>query len=836
MGAGSFGEGEITLLFPTEEPVEQTRNIGVFTIVVVAESGYSLDLNGLNFQEWRNDPNLSTDAGRWIEALLSLQEGLLIATNLQLGIRVYLSDDGWGLGQAEFVLHATNDLPAYATNGLFGRFGEAVHLFGSGAPRHTMVHEFGHHAWGLGDEYTAEVLYDAIDRGAAFIDNATIPLTSAQHTPEEIVGAHAILKFGQQLERIEVDSYDPLATPPRVTVGSPFSKDPRTADSDYVFYQRYIDYGCSDSPGARFSLMEANGPAGGAQKIDFCVEANHDLQAAFTNHTARFADRDDIADKSCWGVIRHVMAERFGYSVEPKEPDAPVNIFVLDQGLEIEPLVKEARVVLVMDRSGSMVSSGKIQGARDGVEYWLNSLARSNEEYLSLLWYNEDYFEQLPLDQHDLDDDVVGTLQTIQPQGFTNILGALEAARERINSREGRAAVQAVILLTDGIHNRPLGTVATDVIPDFQEDGIQIISVALGGPENVDYETLEALSGDTGGTVIRVDGGGRQAITSGLSDAEGVLRNGHLDSDQAEAAPAPKEVQAVIEGGKLPDIVDFVKLYGFDSLASMLSEPPPSVAVVPFQVEEGAQRAKFSLAYPAVQRLWLYLIDPDGTAVEFDGDDISLINPESPFTLAIINKPKSGWWRALVFGVRGASPVTFNYVAFSENRSVVVSGGCDPAVDLGDSVDLWAGATYGDRLSGLYVTAKIVSPNGVVSSITLSDVASDDIGTGSYRGNFLPTLPGPHRCRLTLVSNGKAVRAGAIHRAQHASQKDDKIMLAVKAPRFRRTVDSYFDVGPRPTPKDADRRRPSRHRPRKATPLDLKRFRERLAEISESES
>jgi len=337
--------------------------------------------------------------------------------------------------------------------------------------------------------------------------------------------------------------------------------------------------------------------------------------------------------------------------------------------------------------------------------------------------------------------------------------------------------------------------------------------------------------------VIRVDGGGSEAITAGLMEAEGVLRNGVVADGEVEVAPAPKEVQVVLEGGKLPDLTDLVELFGFDSLSSLAQNPPPGVTVVPFHLEQGAQRAKFSLAYASGQRLWMYLLTPDGTPAVFDGDEIGLINPASPFTTAIIEKPKAGWWRALVFGVRGADSITAHYVAFAENRSVVVTGGCDPEVVLGDGVDLWAGATFGDRLSGLHVKAEITSPSGATSLITLSDASPDDTGTGAYRGQFVPTVVGPHRCRLTLVSKGKASRAGAIHRALHANEKgEDKIRLALKAPRFRRTIDTYFDVGVRPLPKDADRRRPPPHRPGKQLRLDLKRFRQRLRALSKSDS
>lgn len=838
MGAGHFSEREISVTFP--DGVNDEFRTGVFTIVAVAEPGYDLNLEDL-FDE---DTQFSIEAFQWVQRLNDLHQGVLQATNGQMGVRVYLSDQGCGLGQAELILHEADNSPAYATFGGFGRFGQAVHLFGQFATdRHTMVHEFGHHAWALGDEYTKPVLTFAINTDFEHepntdpsVINSTVPLLDPTNIPDDIVGSRAILSFGETLERIEVSAFDPALE--TLTVVNPFSQDPRTAPQPFVFIQRILGAGCSGDLGARFSIMESddNSP----NKVEFCVEANHDLNQQ-TSHTALYLDPDLPAagqDTSCWRVISDVMQNRFEYPVEPVEPGTNWNGIPAE--VEILKLAKEARVALVMDRSGSMATNNKIQSARFGVEYWLESLARNDEDFLSLSWFNEEIHQQLALDQYNVDDeiaDIVSAMDDVDPDGNTNIRDALVTARESIVSRPDRAAMQAVVLLTDGIHNRPLGTEATEVIDSFQEAGVQIICVALGGPESVDYETLEKLADDTGGTVIRVEGD-NQAIVDGLMQAEGVLRNGLAEASDAQVAPSPKEVLSIARKGKLPRFVDFVRASGFVSAEALLQNPPEGVTVIPFHVEKGASRAKISLAYPQGQKLWAYLVSPEGSLIDFTTDGYTLINPDAPFTSAMIDSPAAGVWKAVVWGAQGNAPITTNYVVTVENPSVVVTGGCTTEVGVGSVLYLSAAATYADRLSGIHVRAEITAPNGTTYTVPMNDNSGHEFGDGDYQGLFVPEYAGSHKVRIRINSTGSATRAGAIHRAIHMGDKGPaKMSIAAKAPAFRRVIQTYFDAGTRPEPKDRDpARRTKRRKQPTATRLDWRAFRKKSKQISKKRS
>ncbi len=797
MGAGSFRVDTITLLDGTQ------TQAGIFTVVAVADYPITGEV----------------DEFLWRARLSDLHAGIFQASLGKIVIEVFLSDESWGLGQAEFILHENQTSPAYATYGKFGRFGEAVHLFNPQATdRHTMVHEFGHHAWGLGDEYTAPLLSDQINTASPSAGNDIIPIENPQNSTADVVGSRAVLKFGDNIERQTVTDYD--VNTGTVTVSTPFSANPTTAQGATVWFQRTAT--CSDNATDRFCIMDSF-PDGATPKFDFCISTVHDLTAPHTLHTGRYPD------EACWDVMERVMDERWDFLL-PAPETLEITSYPLPE-IAIFPLVKEARVVLAMDRSGSMGTSGKIQGARHGVEYWLRSLADSNEDWLALLWYNENIHPQLGLDQYTDFQEVEDHIETMNNQGasgWTNILDALWRARAEIQTRDDRAAIQAVVLLTDGIHNRPVGTVAQEVIPTFQADGIQIICVGLGGPNEIDYDVLEELADETGGTVIRVEGGGNEAIEKGLGDAEAVLRDGKVQEGDLNLAPLPKEV---IEIGRQsqPVFEKLVKRMGFDSAKEMMKNPPPDVAVISFYVEEGAQTTKFSTFYQQNQNLWLYLIDPDGNTADFDSAGNMLIRPAAPFTSAQVKEPKPGHWWAVITGAEGIHPVHVLYLGMVANRRVVVAGGCRHHVEnVGDTVNFWATATFRDRLSGLRVKTRITKPNGAHHLIQLSDDDPLDPGSGDYRGMFIADVPGAYRYTMRISGSKNLQSAGGLHRLLHSDPKThEKISLETKTPAFTRVISGYFDVGKRPTPKDIDelkgtKRWPVKPRKNKLTPIKLK--------------
>ena len=453
-----------------------TFRSGKFDLVVVANG----TLSASHKAQWQS---------RFIEA----SQALFDATQgrLQLG-NIYMSDNGWGRAAAEAILHA-EDGRSYATLAGFGRMGQAMHLFDSvrtGDPR-TIVHELGHHLFGLLDEYTMEVITDAIDTNTTPAEWATngydrMPLTGSEHPPATsatLVYADAILQFDDVLETRIVNQH----TPTLVTIFNVFNSNPHGAKPPVILYQRTQGVGCSESATADFCLMESY--ASVPNRTEFCSPSNHDPDGD-TAHTARYGG------KSCQEVIAETMSERWDYDMEAPNPQTAEFPIFYD-------LVKQNRIMLVLDRSGSMNEAGKIDGVKWGVDYWLNYQVLA-DDVLGIVWFNQDQ-DVSPLTPADALDIVsaVQNANAIEAGGSTNIRDALAAARDEISSQEGKA-VEAVVLLTDGIHNTPYGSSSLEVIPSFKDLGIPIFALPIGGADVTEYEPLEELAEETGGIVFPI--------------------------------------------------------------------------------------------------------------------------------------------------------------------------------------------------------------------------------------------------------------------------------------------------------------------------------------------
>ena len=804
---------------------------------------------------WESQNEKAEWQARFIEASRALYEAS--EGQLRFG-QIFMADEGWGLGLAEFVVH---DFPstAYATYGGYGHLGLSVQLFSdnrTGDPR-TIVHEFGHHAFGLGDEYTGPVQQDDIDTEAPLPDPTffnVIPLQPSENDSQSLQYGYAILQFDGRIERLIVQEH----TPTQLTVVNAFTQDPRTADNGRIFYQPQYNYTYPQFPdgilircrgngiqNANYCLMERYRTESGTEDVtEFCSQGNHDPDHDTSHH-------EQHGGLSCWQVIQQVMQDRYGVSLTAPNPaqdgqqtdDVP---FFFD-------LVKEARIALVMDRSGSMGQDNKIQGARFGIEQWITGV-HQDTDWLSVIWFNEDYEVKLALDQIDPSqtDSIIDQVNDVDPGGWTNIKESLLEAVDQIQSRDGRAAVQAIVLLTDGIHNRPEGTTIDEAIPTLQDAGIPVYVIALGTPENVDYDALEELVAETGGFINPVglaeDADGNTlppdqqnaVIAIHIFVMNNLLRNGLVNVGNQTVAGAPpgsafgKLINDADARGKRLTLKDLVKLNGLEDISGLVKKHRhPYAFTVPFLVEDGASTARFAITYEQKQKFHLSLVDPEGNPLDFSASaDTALIAPEkSPYATAIVKNPKRGLWHAVIARASTGAATRVNYSAGVENRMIVVHADCDREVAVGMPTRISASAVWGDRLSGLSVTARLTGPDGSTHSIVLGDETSEEPNSGDYRGVFTPERHGRYVGEVRIVSTGRAQNAGSIHRAVHAPQMKDEAAqydMRSKAPGFVRRIPIYFDAGTRPTPKDLDEprrgrgtRAPVKKRKKELTPLNI---------------
>lgn len=791
---------------------------GKFNFVIAAPHVWS----ALEKDEWQ---------ARFIEASRALYE----ATDGQLSFGdIFMADEAWGLAHAEFAVHDFNGT-AYATYGGYGSLGQSIQLFKeqrTGDAR-TIVHEFGHHAFTLGDEYTGPVQQDEIDIDATLPVPGSfnvVPLIQSENDSQSLQYGYAILSFDGQIERLIVTAH----TSTQLTVFNAFTQNPQDADGGRIFYQPQYDYTdpqfplgtvirCHEDEDANFCLMDHYKDSEAV--TEFCSQDNHDPDHD-TSHDALHSG------KSCWQVIQQVMQDKYGYPLTAPNPAQAGQ--QTDAWPTFYDLEKEARIALVMDRSGSMGDDNKIQGARFGIDQWITS-ARQDGDWLSVIWFNGVPETRLPLSQiNQPAASIIDDVNNVNPGGSTNIRDSLFEAVDQIQSRDGRAAVQAIVLLTDGIHNTPDDTTIDEVIPTLQDAGIPVYVIALGTPDNVDYGALEELVRETGGSILQVgllededgillsEGQQLAAIALDIFKMNLLLRKGLVQVGNQTIAGAPPNSRfskAIVDaGGRRLPLKELARLQHLDDINGFVKRHRhPHSFTVPFLVEHGASNARFAITYEQKQKFHLYLIDPDGNSVNFTtSSDAVLIAPQSPYATAIVRNPKPGLWHAVVVRASTGPATRVNYSAGVENRMIVVYADCDREVEVCMPTRISANAVWGEQLSGLRVTARLTGPGGSIHNVVLSDETIEEPNSGHYRGVFTPEEHGRYVGEVRIVSRGSVQNAGSIHRAVHAPQKKNEAAqydLRSKAPVFVRRIPIYFDAGTRPVPKDRDEPRRGRGAP-----------------------
>lgn len=762
------------------------------------------------------------------------------ATDGRLHIHnLFWSDGSWGSDLADVVLRADANggvLGQAHLDGL-GVIGAKAEIFASdysAAARGRMavafVHELGHYLWGLRDEYGGPRLEGdiALEQQQAWDSNPTNEYRRVFLTPgtslEKPVGgglydltdSDVTLYFGEEDQLVAETriAQQAIALPGggielRIDFGAPFGNAPSTAFEQRAYVR---PFGRCGEPGANFCVMQARGAT--TEHEEFCTAGNHDpnLLTAQSHHHA---------GQSCWSTIVARMAPELVINppaageADTGQPPEAAQVGILQ-------LVKEHRLVLVLDRSGSMADTGKIEGARFGLDLWLSSYANLDDR-LGIVWYDHEIETSLAVsrvsDIADLDA-VKDNVLALEPRGSTNIRDALDRAADLLiaaSSEHGRPVHQGVLLLSDGVHNTPPpATAALEVVPKFKENGITIFTLALGASSQVNLDVLESLALQTSGRAFTapVDLSpevGAGAIALELSALNLQFRGtavAETDLDVAELAaggvPGDKLAKALQKGAR-PSWPDLLKLLGRKDLADLLKGSRGLATTTSFQVEEGASRAEALLWFPQKQPLWLYLLGPDGHPAP--EDTIRPVRGRSPFDGAQLRGPKPGRWIAVAVRPSPGPAFRAQFIAGVENRRLAVSGDCDKLVPVGSACRLWARASLRGELSGLDVRAVLRGPGGAKHHLVLSDVRADEPFSGLYEGWFVPAQPGHFTGRITVTSRGKAVLANGLDRLAHSpppGEKGRRLELGTTAGVFQRVIRISFEAGARPEPKDRD--------------------------------
>ncbi len=742
-------------------------------------------VNGkLNFIVTANYILTAAEKTAWQTMLQRASDFLYNATNGQVQFgNVYMIDDNFGLLSAEAIMFQQNAETPGGTYGYFGKPGAAVKFYLNfrGSPP-TFVHEMSHHIWNLGDEYSGPMERFRIDRTSA-ADLYTIPVVVSL-VPNSLVNDQVNLLFGGHNYRKKVVSN----TANRIVVEADYPALPSTLEFGDIQHMN-VSCGMPSITGTNFCIMEDSNTA---NVLAYCDPSNHD--------TIQNTDQQVRHQMSCWDKI--VATPDFTSLVippgtTPALPAAPVNF--LD-------ILKENRFVLAFDRSRSMNGS-QLEYAKEGIRYWLDSCTLAND-FLAIIAYNHSNNLLLPITQGSAIPSVA-TLQNdidaLTASGNTNIRDALNEGVTQITSIPNLAVNQSIVLLTDGQHNRPLGSRLIEAAPNLVEKGVRVATIAIGEGSDVDAAELDDLAYETGGIFALVGLSNPIDIETALIEANLYLRGSLLNSDSFDFIPSPvvgstkSKVDRLYKRRKWPTLKDVLDTLQIEpaSFTSVRSFAPYSdlFRITTVYVEKGCERLNFSINYPLNTDFDFFLIDPSGQPVPVNNSSVRKVGGRSHKIIAV-RQPAVGKWKIILMAKSlqpGNSATTVNLSVGAENRTLVITGGCTRSVyRSNERVRVFATAKWNTGLTGLTVRAKIHSPSGDDAFVNLADGDLLSELSGRYVADIPHLKVGQYKGVISIAAPTRSMKADLRHEVFHS--RSGRISVRSSAPRFERQLPFYFEI------------------------------------------
>lgn len=541
---------------------------------------------------------------------------------------------------------------------------------------------------------------------------------------------------------------------------------------------------------------------------EFCTEDNHDPDDD-TNQEAQHHE-------SCWVTI----GDNYNDITVPSNVPSASPIPTGHDAVEWIMLADDPRFALILDRSGSMSAYNAIAGVRYGADYWVNYVSLTGDS-LSVVAYNQSQDVILPLttltDTLDLSSELA-TIATINPQGSTNIGGAMNSGVSQITSPGDRAATQVMILFSDGLHNT--GTAPETVLSSLIENGIRAYTIGFG--PYADQERLHQIADQTGGRFEQIDADpdtpdAQLEIQNYLIEISGEVRDGSgIITMSPGLLPEPSASETVevtrISGLKFSvrkDIEYIAKLpYVYRSKSTGYDHKA--------YVEQGSSKATFVVSHKEGTSVNFFLIRPNGDVVNPESDpDVKYVDPpNNPYAFYIITNPTHGYWVMRVTRAQASGEIPFKVFAFSENRDITVGiGGIQQLYNVGDKVHLSTQVYHKIPLTDIRKPLIQVRPTSAVlkrtgikaASVSMNQrlVYHDHRGVqtkkpiplrnGVYEGELSFEKPGSYNVLVQVVNQGKGVEA-----LPHAEKpiEGDKVDEFIPAPVFTRTKSFQIHVGP----------------------------------------
>lgn len=155
-------------------------------------------------------------------------------------------------------------------------------------------------------------------------------------------------------------------------------------------------------------------------------------------------------------------------------------------------------VAIVIDKSGSMNSCGKIQAAKEAAILALHRL--KSRDIVSVVLYDSDVHVLVPATKMTHRDRIVRKIREISAGGSTALYAGVQTGAEELRKFISNERVNRVVLLSDGLANvgpdspGVLGKLGADLI----DEGISVTTIGMGSGYNEDLMTQLAYKSDGG--------------------------------------------------------------------------------------------------------------------------------------------------------------------------------------------------------------------------------------------------------------------------------------------------------------------------------------------------
>jgi len=446
------------------------------------------------------------------------------------------------------------------------------------------------------------------------------------------------------------------------------------------------------SSGVASGLMDSNGTElcwgqGNPSDLTDISGGDHDPSNVTEQSVCR-------GNRSVWDQVVWSWPSTFLKPAGAPDPGAngavitPVNFIVTNDNV---------RVVLVLDESGSMTAESPSRMARLKVAANDFVATAENGTEVGIVSYSDD---ANPASGHaDIDINPLGNnranwvnaINNLSPGGWTNIGDGLQKAKDMIVAAGGVTANTYIVLMTDGLNNRPSPQATADAdlqakIDDLLASAIPVYVTCTGGDLGLQSQCAEIASGTNG-----------------------------FNSDSAQASKLPE------------NFVDFhERITGHQAVDSVYGNFKKLSNPINIYVDEGSQSASFSLLWDdAAANARAILTDPAGNTHQ--------LRPIPQGLYTRVAAPVAGDWKLSIdpIGTTSSNFVARGYVhnrinnfnAYLRKTSFVPN----------EEIYIYAVPhSFGGAITkdGEKMLARVTLPDGTTQSVELLDNGRDPSGHG----------------------------------------------------------------------------------------------------------